>query len=94
MGNHADRASLVAEEQKEGELRGGVDAVMSKRIRFLCKGTGIKPGDKVKGIDKDSGEVTFYQVDRVWGSHATMKAIPKPEDESDVVSLKLEPDVR
>lgn len=50
-----------------------------QKEKFLYKGRRIKQSDKVKAIDSVSGCVDFYQVERVWGSHAIMRKIDETE---------------
>jgi hypothetical protein len=52
---------------------------VAKTERFLHRGHAIKRGDKVKTVDQNSGIVSYYQVERVWGSHAIMRAITELE---------------
>ena len=65
---------------------------MPARKKLLVKGGRVKKGMTVKGIDPDSGEITFYIVEQVWGSHAVMRVISEAEAGQRVVSLALEND--
>ncbi len=67
---------------------------MSRREKFLYRGHTIKRGDKVKAINSTSGETAFYQVERVWGSHAIMRAISEEEAGSQPLVITIQPEVQ
>lgn len=47
--------------------------------RFLCKGQKIIAGEKLKSLNPTTGDFEFYEVVRIWGSHAVVKIIPERE---------------
>lgn len=52
---------------------------MSTQRRFLYKGHAIKPGDRVKAVNGQSGAISFYRAVRVWGAHTVMRVITEKE---------------
>lgn len=63
---------------------------MPAKERFLYRGRAIKQGDKVKTIDQESGAASYYQVERVWGSHAIMRAILEEEAGSNPIFITVQ----
>jgi hypothetical protein len=62
--------------------------------KLLFKGYLVKPGDFVIATNANSGAVTFYRVERVWGQHGTFRVVTEQEAGPNAIAISVQPEAR